>query len=142
MYLNDIFNNTISFEDNIQWGCKDSFNSTGLKNYCNAQSWKYKMIFNLFNNITYVAKFGNPDRLKILDWVSVDPFDLNSYSSTWDDVHLRCTIPAVFNIDIVYGTFGMVNNTQNSIIKIKKRLDYMYFFLKSAIGMLKMIRMF
>ena len=78
-------------------------------------------------NVTHVSKFGNPNNHYIKDWIKIDSFVLaNSPNSIWDSDNLKCLIPAIFNVDIMYATFGSTNNTQLSIVKVSRRLDYLY----------------
>lgn len=129
--------NAITYEDSISWGCKDSLNLAGLKEYCTSNQWKNKMLYNVLKNISYIGQFGNANRHLLLDWVSVEPFSIDSYQSSWDEVGNKCTIPAVLNINILYATFGLVNNTQHAIMKVQYSLDYIYWWGKSLDGVTK-----
>jgi hypothetical protein len=131
LYSNPLFDNAITYEDSISWGCVDKLNVTGLKSYCTNQLWKQKMIFNIANNLTHLAQFGNADRHLPLDWISVDPFSFDTYQSIWDETYHKCTIPAKLNLDIVYATYGAVNNTQVGFYKILFRMDYMFWWSKN-----------
>lgn len=130
IYQSQTVDNSLTWENGISWGCVDTLNITGLKYYCTNQLWKKKLIFELYKNITYFSEFGNPNRAYILDWVKVNDFTLDSYQSTWDDTYNKCTIPAVFNIDILYAGYGAVNNTQYGIYEVKYRMDYIYWYAK------------
>ncbi len=131
IYKNPVLKNDLSFEDSISWGCVDNLNKTGLKYYCQNQLWKNKMMFNLIQNITYISQFGNPNNQYNLDWITVDQISLDSYQSIWDDAYNKCTIPGVLNVDIMWGNYGLVNNTQKGIFKVKFRLDNIYWWSKN-----------
>lgn len=128
IYNNPIFDNTINFGENLSWGCSEKLSLTDLKLLCINQLWKQKMIYNLFNNITYVGEFGNPERHFILDWIKIDDFDINTYQSIWDDSTNKCLVPSIINLDIVYANYGLVNNTQAGILKVTKRLESAYWY--------------
>jgi len=131
IYENPILDNTIKYADHISWGCVDKLNILGLENYCRNQLWKHKSFFNILNDLSYISKFGNPDRHLILDWIMAEPFVLESYRSNWDNVNNKCTVPSVLNVDILYGTFGLVNNTQHAVVNVRFRLDYTYWWSKN-----------
>lgn len=131
IYNNPLFENALTYEDSISWGCVDKLNATGLRSYCTNQLWKQKMIFNIVNNLTHLAQFGNANRHLPLDWIQVNPFSLDSYQSIWDETYHKCTIPANLNIDILYATYGAVNNTQVGFYKILFRMDYMFWWSKN-----------
>jgi hypothetical protein len=108
-------------------------NLIGLEYYCINQLWKQKSFLNIINDLSYIGKFGNPNRHMILDWVMVEPFSIDSYQSIWDSANKKCTVPSVFNVDILYGTFGLVNNTQHALINVRFRMDYTYWWSKNTI---------
>lgn len=130
LYQNNIIDNTLTYENSISWGCVDKLNITGLQYYCTNQLWKQKTLFNIVNNINYVSKFGNPNPNFVLDYIKVADFSFGAYQSTWDSENYKCTIPAVLNMDIMYGKYGMTNNTQEGIYSIKFRMDYVYWWAK------------
>jgi hypothetical protein len=130
LYYNDLLDNSLSYQDSIRWGCADYFNMTGLKYFCTNQLWKKKMLYEIFNNLTYIAQFGNPNRQFLNDWISVDKLTIDSYTSNWDSYNNKCTLPAVINVDILYATYGLVNNTQHAIYKVQFRLDYIDWWVK------------
>ncbi len=131
LHSNPLIDSSLTYQDRISYGCVDKLNIIGLQYFCVNQLWKQKTMFDVINDITYISKFGNPNRHLILDWLQVDPFTIDSYQSTWDSINNKCTIPSVMNIDILYATFGMVNNTQHSVFKVKYRLDYTYWWSKN-----------
>ncbi len=133
IYQNSILDNILTYEDNISWGCLDKLNRTGLKYYCTNQLWKQKMLFNIAQNISFFSKFGNPNNNLILDWVEIEKFSLDDYQSIWDETYNRCYLPAVLNIDIMYATYGLVNNTQVGIFKVYFRMDYIYWWAKNIL---------
>lgn len=129
IYDDPIFENTMTFGDNVSWGCSESLSLSDLRLFCVNQLWKEKMIYEVLTNLTYVGRFGNPNRHFINDWVEVnDDFDLDSYQSTWDSDFNRCLVPAVIDIDIMYANFGLVNNTQSAILKVSRRLESIYWY--------------
>jgi hypothetical protein len=128
---NPIFDNQITYEDTISWGCVDKLNVTGLKYFCTNQLWKQKMIFNIVQNLTHISQFGNANRHFSLDWIAIEPFSFDTYQSIWDETYHKCTIPAVFNIDILYATYGAVNNTQVGVYKVQFRMEYVYWWSKN-----------
>lgn len=126
IYDNSIIDNRLTYEDKISWGCVDRLNMTGLQTYCENQLWKHKMIFNLQNNLSFIAAFGNPNHNYILDWVKVEHIDLDGYQSYWDSANNKCILPGILTMDILYANTGMMNNTQNVIVEVKFRLDNVY----------------
>lgn len=137
IYHNPLYDNSLTYEDKISWGCRDQLNFTGLRYYCTNQLWKKKMLFEVVNNISYIGKFGNADRHHLLDWTKINEnklFDIEAYQSTWDAFYNKCTIPGILNIDILYATFGLVNNTQHAVVKVQFRLDYTFWWSKNIIN--------
>jgi hypothetical protein len=132
IYDHSIIDNTLTFENYISYGCVDHFNITGLRNYCNSQAWKKKLIYEIFNNFTHIARFGNPNIELLNDWIDIKKINLDQFTSNWDEYNLKCTIPSVVNVDIMYATYGLVNNTQYAIYDVQFRVDYMLWYYKSA----------
>jgi hypothetical protein len=130
IFSNELLENELTYQDSIRWGCADYLNITGLKYYCTNQLWKKKNLYEIFNNLTYVGHFGNPNRQFLSDWVTVDKLTIDSYTSNWDSFNNKCTLPAVINVDILYATYGLVNNTQHAIYKVQFRLDYIDWWVK------------
>ena len=131
LYYNPNLDNEITYANQISWGCVDELNLVGLEYYCLNQIWKQKSFFNILNDLSSIGQFGNPNRYFILDWVHVEPFSLESYQSIWDPINYKCTVPSVLNVDILYGTFGSVNNTQEAIIQVRFRIDSTYWWAKN-----------
>lgn len=108
----------------------DRFSYIDLRKFCLNQDWKKKLIYQNLNNITHIGKFGNADRHFISDWVKIDKLDINQYISSWDDFYNRCSIPARINLNILYATYGMVNNTQIGIFRASLNIEYIYWWAK------------
>lgn len=128
IYENPLFTNTLTFGENVSWGCSEKLSLAELKLICINQIWKSKMIYDVMTNLTFVGQFGNPERHFILDWLQVDDFSLDNYQSIWDDLTNKCLIPAILNIDVVYANFGLVNETQSAIMKLTRRLENVYWY--------------
>lgn len=118
--------NDLTFEDKIQFGCFELLNVTELQTYCTTNQWQKKHILTSINNFSYFSQFGNPNNSYISDWIQLQQIDFKSYSSSWDSNYYKCSVPAFFSIDIILADFGMVNNSQSSIIYVSQRLNYMY----------------
>ena len=116
-----------TFQNQISLSCYDEFSTTdSLQKYCNSQDWKKKDLFYNLINVTHISKFGNPNNHFINDWIAIDTFNINNIqNSIWDTNLIKCYIPAVFNIDIMYATFGSTNNTQISIVRAQKRIEFL-----------------
>ena len=71
--------------------------------------------------------FGNPNNSFISDWIALQTIDLNSYTSTWDSNFFKCSVPAIYSLDIVIAEFGTVNNSQSSIAYVSPRINNMFF---------------
>jgi len=125
-YESENHKKSITLNDEIFYSCVDEFdNVTMLQTYCENQGWKTKELFNNIRNVTHVARFGNPNNLFIKDWIEIVAFNIDNQNSIWDSVQQKCLIPAIFNIDILYATYGSTNNTQISIERVSKRLEYL-----------------
>ena len=119
--------NDLTFEDRIQYGCYELLNVTDLQTHCSNNQWKNKYFFTSINNFTYFSMFGNPNNSFISDWIALQTIDLNSYTSTWDSNFYKCSVPAIYSLDIVIAEFGTVNNSQSSIAYVSPRINNMFF---------------
>ena len=130
LYYDELFDNIIRYQDRTSWGCSDKFIHEDLKKFCLNQDWKKKLIYQNLDNITHIGKFGNVERHLILDWIKINKLDLNSYTSSWDDFYNRCSIPGRINLNILYATYGLVNNTQIGIFKASLNIENIYWWSK------------
>ena len=128
IYKNPIFNNDLTFGNDLVWGCSENLSLQELKNLCINQIWKNKLIYDITKQLNFTGQFGNANRHFILDWIKSDDFNINSYQSIWDDLSNKCLIPSIIHIDIMYANYGLFNNTQNGILKVSRRLESTYWF--------------
>jgi hypothetical protein len=102
-----------------------------LRKFCLTQAWRDKLIYKSLNNITHLGAFGNANRQKTSDWIKIEKLSLDSYTSSWDEFYNRCSIPAKINLNILYATYGLVNNTQIAIYKASLNIENIYWWAKS-----------
>lgn len=131
LYKDPLFDNEIKFLSKFSWGCSDNFSYANLRKFCLTQAWRDKLIYQSFNNITHIGIFGNADRQKNSDWIKLEKLALETYSSSWDEFYNRCKVPAKINLNILYATYGLVNNTQIAIYKANVDIESIYWWAKT-----------
>ena len=99
------------FTDSTLYGCHLDMNLDELEEFCNAQQYKYLMLFQNLYGLKKMGKFGESDPHFLKDWIDVEVLKASN-KATWTPGRNRCQFPSTATIDIFYERFGHEDDPQ------------------------------
>ncbi|CDW85277.1 UNKNOWN [Stylonychia lemnae] len=123
LYMDDPI---LSFDDSTIYGCKINLTRQELINFCSNKTWQNMMLFQNFQLLKYVGRFGNSNPHYLSDWVqaTVDSQkDKSLITASWDEPSGTCVLPSAYFVQIFYSKINTRSDPQYQIVKVVHYAD-------------------
>ena len=102
--------------DSTLYGCHLDLTLTELEEFCNNDKFKFLMLFQNWESITHIGKYGVSNPNFIADWIEIERLGDPAVLEAEFNIN-TCKFPSTAEIRVFYERFGSEEDPQFRIVK-------------------------